>query len=242
MKKSLIILIGIFLYNYSAFANELEILEDVPGVGIEIKKHYKISVNYRGFLENGIEFDSSFKRKEPFNFQIGLRQVIEGWDKGLIGMKVGGERTLKIPPNLAYGSQGAGDLIPPNSTLIFEVTILNAHPPDYETLLASQIALKQKEGFILIDIRTLKERKLTGTIRGSLNIAAFDALGNFDPNFIKKYQAIADKDDHVVFISNNGEMSALLANGFSEKLGSLYMYSLAGGIKNWTDESRELVN
>ena len=96
---------------------------------MKLEKHFKVHVNYRGTLVDGTEFDSSFKRKKPFIFQIGLRQVIEGWEKGLMGMKVGGKRTLKIPPELAYGKNGAGDLIPPNAILIFDIEIVDASKP-----------------------------------------------------------------------------------------------------------------
>ena len=99
----------------------IEILSDVPGTGPKILNHYKVSVHYRGFLEDGTEFDSSFKRNQPFVFQIGTRQVIQGWELGIQNMNVGGKRTIKIPPDLAYGKNGAGDKIPPNATLIFDV-------------------------------------------------------------------------------------------------------------------------
>ena len=128
MNNFIYIFIFLFISNIS-FANDIEILSDIPGDGIKIEEHYKITVNYRGFLENGIEFDSSFKRNQPFIFQIGLRQVIPGWEIGLKDIRIGGKRKIKIPPNLAYGKNGVGDLIPPNSTLIFEIEIIDAIPP-----------------------------------------------------------------------------------------------------------------
>ena len=105
-------------------ANEIEILSDIPGTGPTIVNHSKISVHYRGTLEDGTEFDSSFKRNQPFVFQIGIRKVIPGWEIGLMDMKVGGKRTLIIPSNLAYGKTGKGNIIPPNATLIFEIELL----------------------------------------------------------------------------------------------------------------------
>ena len=80
--------------------------------------------HYIGKLEDGTKFDSSYDRGEPFSFQIGLRQVIEGWETGIMGMKVGGKRKLVIPPELGYGSRGIGP-IPPNSVLTFEVELLS---------------------------------------------------------------------------------------------------------------------
>jgi len=83
-----------------------------------------VSVHYTGWLENGIKFDSSVDRRQPFRFAIGVGQVIKGWDQGVLTMRVGGKRKLTIPPKLGYGARGAGDLIPPNATLIFEVELL----------------------------------------------------------------------------------------------------------------------
>ena len=241
MKKNIYIIIFILSFCSVVFAKNIEIISDTPGYGIEIKNHYKVHVNYRGTLEDGTEFDSSYKRKKPLVFQIGLRQVILGWEKGLMGMKVGGKRTIKIPPELAYGSSGAGDLIPPNATLIFELDIVDAFEPGYSEINSKDLINKQKEGFLIIDIRTAKERKNTGIIKDSIEMTAFNLNGNFNPNFLKDYQQIANKNDHVVFISNEGEVSSILANGFVEQLGSKNMYTLIGGIQNWIKEGRELL-
>lgn len=97
----------------------------VVGTGDGAKKGETISVNYVGTLSDGKKFDSSYDRGEPFIFPLGAGQVIKGWDLGVVGMKVGGKRKLTIPPSFGYGSQNVGNgLIPPNSTLIFEVELL----------------------------------------------------------------------------------------------------------------------
>ena len=102
------------------------IIEDIKiGDGPSPKTGDTISVHYTGWLTNGKKFDSSLDRKQSLEFQIGVGQVIKGWDQGVITMKVGGKRKLTIPPELAYGNRNVGDgLIPPNSTLIFEVELL----------------------------------------------------------------------------------------------------------------------
>jgi peptidylprolyl isomerase len=96
------------------------------GSGEPVKELDMLTVHYTGKLEDGTTFDSSKNPgREPFRFTIGARQVIPGWEKGLLGMMVGGQRVLTIPPELAYGERGAGGVIPPNATLIFEVELLN---------------------------------------------------------------------------------------------------------------------
>ena len=98
------------------------------GDGAEATRGKKVSVHYTGWLYNngakGAKFDSSLDRGQPFQFTLGAHQVIPGWDEGVAGMKVGGERTLIIPPELGYGARGAGGVIPPNATLIFDVQLL----------------------------------------------------------------------------------------------------------------------
>jgi FKBP-type peptidyl-prolyl cis-trans isomerase FkpA len=100
-------------------------IEDIViGNGDSAAKGQRVSVHYTGWLTNGSKFDSSKDRNEPFTFSLGRGQVIQGWDQGVEGMKVGGKRKLTIPPELGYGARGAGNVIPPNATLVFEVELL----------------------------------------------------------------------------------------------------------------------
>lgn len=103
----------------------LKYVDETIGEGISPKSGQKVTVHYTGTLTSGKKFDSSKDRDEPFSFTIGVGQVIKGWDEGVMTMKVGGKRKLTIPPELGYGSRGAGGVIPPNAVLIFDVELID---------------------------------------------------------------------------------------------------------------------
>ena len=105
---------------------ELVIDDLVVGDGAEATKGANVIVHYVGVAwSNGQQFDASWDRNDPFEFRLGAGQVISGWDEGVAGMKVGGKRTLVIPPQMAYGERGAGGVIPPNATLLFDVELID---------------------------------------------------------------------------------------------------------------------
>ena len=111
--------------------SELQIIDHTRGEGDEAVEGKSIVVHYTGWLyddsaedNKGEKFDSSLDRNDPFSFILGAGQVIRGWDQGFSGMKIGGKRTLIIPPDMGYGATGAGNVIPPNATLVFDVELL----------------------------------------------------------------------------------------------------------------------
>jgi len=105
-------------------ASGLAIEDTTVGEGAAAASGRTVSVHYTGWLTDGKQFDSSRDRNQPFEFKLGASQVIAGWDEGVQGMKIGGKRKLTIPPALGYGAHGAGGVIPPNATLVFEVELV----------------------------------------------------------------------------------------------------------------------
>ncbi len=106
-------------------ASGLEYWDIKVGTGAVAQPGHQVKVDYTGWLTNGKKFDSSVGTGHPFDFLLGGGQVIKGWDEGVAGMKVGGKRQLRIPPDLAYGAKGAAGVIPPNATLIFDVQLID---------------------------------------------------------------------------------------------------------------------
>ena len=230
MKKFIFIIIT--FYSFYLSANQVQIVEETIGNGLEVTNHSKVIVHYIGKLEDNTEFDNSYLRKTTFQFQVGTRQVIEGWETGLLGMKEGGKRTIYIPYQLAYGDNGIGEKIPPKSNLIFEIEMIKVIPPKYKQIDSYQLKLAMSdEKFIILDIRNLDEINITGKIPGSILLTAFDKEGNFLPNFINKYQEIIKPNSKVIFVSENGIISSILANGFVERLNQMNIYNLENGIK-----------
>ena len=228
----IIIYILIFSFNLPILANEVKIIEDIPGNGLEVSNHSKVTVHYIGKLEDNTEFDNSYKRNEYFQFQIGIRKVILGWETGLLGMKEGGKRTIYIPYQLAYGENGAGDLIPPKSNLIFEIEVIKVIPPKYKEIDNYQLKLAMSDvNFSILDIRNEEDIKKSGKIPGSILLTAFDKYGNFIPEFLQMYEEIFTPNKKVIFVSERGVISSILANGFVEQLNKTNIYNLKEGIE-----------
>ena len=226
----ILLFLFICIFSYKSFSTEVQIVNEIIGNGLEVKNHSKVSVHYIGKLEDNTVFDSSYDRGQLFDFQIGVRQVILGWETGLLGMKEGGKRTIFIPYELAYGESGAGSLIPPKSNLIFEIEVIKVIPPGYKEIDGYQLKLAMTSDFKIIDIRTNDEIINSNKIPGAIQITAFDKNGNFFPDFFDKYKENVQIGEKVVFVSQNGDISSILANGFVEQLKQINIYHLKDGV------------
>jgi peptidylprolyl isomerase len=109
--------------DYTTTESGLQYVDIEEGDGEEVGEGDEVTVHYTGWLEDGTRFDSSYNRGQPLTMVVGSGQVIPGWDEGLVGMKAGGKRQLRIPPDLGYGEEGAGEIIPPDATLIFDIEL-----------------------------------------------------------------------------------------------------------------------
>lgn len=126
----LFIVVGaLFVFKKKDFVDVADLkIEDIEvGSGAEALLGKNVTVHYTGWLTDGKKFDSSYDHQSPFTFLLGEGRVIQGWEKGVVGMKVGGKRRLNIPSSMGYGTTGVGGIIPPNATLVFEIELLNVN-------------------------------------------------------------------------------------------------------------------
>ena len=208
----------------------------VVGEGALAEQHAKVKVHYTGWLTDGTRFDTSLERGEAFEFQIGAGQVIPGWDMGVEGMRVGGKRELVVPPELGYGSRGAGEVIPPNATLKFEIELLEVIPPAYSNIGNRDVRNLLQQGVKLFDIRRQDEWKQTGVVEGSIQTTAFDNRGRFQQSFLDELARQVDKNEEFMIICRTGNRTAALANWLSTRGGYSKVHNVRDGITDWIDE------
>ena len=224
-------------------AAELEMETLTEGTGEIANIGKRVSVHYEGRLEDGTVFDGSRPRGQAFSFTIGAGQVIQGWEQGVTGMKVGETRKLTIPPELGYGEAGAGGVIPPNATLVFEIELLEVTTPVTLGQATAEDLLKaQSDGVVVIDIRREDEWQDTGIIDGSATATAFTETGQVHPEFLSKFQELAPSPNTPVMLyCRTGSRTTSLGNALIDQLGFSDVSHLSTGIEGWLADGRETV-
>ena len=241
MKKYFLIISLFICFNLNAA--EIEIISDKPGDGKKIIHHSWVQIEYTGSFESGDVFDTNVGKNRPLVVQMGMKEVIPGFEQGIIGTTKGTIRKIKIPSELAYGKKGGGDVIPPNTDLIFEFEIIDVLDPHYKMINSEELIDKINSNAVALDIR-LENQWEKGVIEGTFQETAFNKDGKFNVYIMDKVRALAAEESQnieIVFISHDGETAAILGNAFAEDLGFKNVSVLKGGILQWLNEDRKLV-
>ena len=242
MKKYFLIISLFICFNLTAA--EIEIISDKPGDGKKIIHHSWVQIEYTGTFESGEVFDTNIGKDRPLVIQIGMKEVIPGFEQGIIGTTKGTKRKIKIPAELAYGEKGGGDVIPPNTDLIFEFEIIDVLDPHYKMIDSEELIEKINNNSVALDIR-LESQWENGVIKGTFQETAFNKDGKFNVYLMDKVRALAAEESQnidIVFISHDGETAAILGNAFAEDLGFKNVSVFKGGIVQWIKEGRKLVS
>jgi rhodanese-related sulfurtransferase len=239
----LLILLACLVTGKTAMAAELQIETITDGDGAVAETGTRVSVHYEGRLEDGEVFDASRPRGQPFAFTIGAGQVIRGWEDGVTGMKIGETRRLTIPPELGYGAAGAGGVIPPNATLLFEIELLDVSTPVTLGEATPEALLQaQKDGVVIIDIRREDEWHETGIIEGAETVTAFEASGRVNPDFLDSFRSfVPSPDTPVMLYCRTGNRTTGLGNALIEQLGFTDVTHLSDGITGWVANGQTTV-
>ena len=241
MKKYFLIISLFICFNLTAA--EIEIISDKPGDGKKIIHHSWVQIEYTGSFESGEVFDTNIGKDRPLVVQMGMKEVIPGFEQGIIGTTKGTKRKIKIPAELAYGEKGGGDVIPPNTDLIFEFEIIDVLDPHYKIINSEELIKKINSNAVALDIR-LEDQWENGVIEGSFQETAFNKDGKFNVYLMDKVRALAGEESQnieIIFISHDGETASILGNAFAEDLGFKNVSVLKGGVVQWLSEKRQLV-
>ena len=241
MKKYFLIISLFICFNLTAA--EIEIISDKPGDGKKIIYHSWVQIEYTGSFESGEVFDTNIGKDRPLVVQMGMKEVIPGFEQGIIGTTKGTKRKIKIPAELAYGEKGGGDVIPPNTDLIFEFEIIDVLDPHYKMINSEELIKKINSNAVALDIR-LEDQWESGVIEGSFQETAFNKDGKFNVYLMDKVRALAGEESQnieIIFISHDGETASILGNAFAEDLGFKNVSVLKGGVVQWLSEKRQLV-
>ena len=243
MKKYFLLIISLLIC-FKLTAAEIEIISDKPGDGKKIVYHSWIQIEYTGSFENGDVFDTNIGKNRPLVIQMGMKEVIPGFEQGIIGTTKGTKRKIKIPSILAYGEKGGGDVIPSNTDLIFEFEIIDVLDPHYKMINSEELIKKIDNNAVALDIR-LDSYWKNGVIKGSFQETAFNKDGKFNVYLLDKIRALAAEESQnieIIFISHDGDTATTLGNAFAEDLGFKNVSVLKGGILQWLKEGRILVS
>mgnify|MGYP001293563062 CR=1 FL=1 len=237
MKKWLLNLftLAFTIMGNAVMAADLKIDVIREGDGDVAENGQRVIVHYEGRLTDNNVFDSSRARGKPFNFTIGSGQVIKGWERGVVGMKVGEVRRLTIPADLAYGAAGAGGVIPPNATLVFDIELLDVTAPFALGKATPEELLKaQREGVIVIDIRRAEEWSQTGVIEGAKTITAFTKNGGLHPDFQQEFmRTVPSPRTPILLYCRTGNRTNILGMALVEQMGFSKVSHLTEGIVGW---------
>ena len=242
MKKYFLIISLFICFNLTAA--EIEIISDKPGDGKKIIYHSWVQIEYTGSFESGEVFDTNIGKDRPLVVKMGMKEVIPGFEQGIMGTTKGTKRKIKIPAELAYGEKGGGDVIPPNTDLIFEFEIIDVLDPHYKMIDSEELIEKINNNSVALDIR-LESQWENGVIKGTFQETAFNKDGKFNVYLMDKVRALAAEESQnidIVFISHDGETAAILGNAFAEDLGFKNVSVFKGGIVQWIKEGRKLVS
>ena len=239
---TVLLLCGSVVGTANAASKPQLIVKDLEiGKGKEATRFAEIDVHYTGWTMDGKQFDSSLDRGDPIRFKLGAGQVIEGWDVGFNGMRVGGKRELIIPPEMGYGAQGAGDAIPPNATLKFAIELVAVSGPNFTNIDNAQLKDMVAKGVPVVDLRRLDEWNATGIVKGSHLITAFDGKGRLQVDFLPKLEKLVGLNDEVILICRTGNRTALIANALANNKGFKKVFNVQNGITSWIKEGGDVV-
>jgi len=218
-----------------------EISDVTTGSGEQAVAYAEVVVHYTGWLMDGSKFDSSLDRDEPFRFTLSAGQVIPGWEMGVQGMRTGGKRILVIPPDLAYGKRGAGNVIPPDATLKFEVELIKVIPPKFKNIDNAELKNLLAKGTKIVDIRRPEEWKETGVVEGSKLLMSFDEKGNLSAGFLPELLSYAPRGEPVILICRTGSRTGFMSNLLSRKFGYSKVLNVENGIVEWIADGNPVV-
>ena len=227
----------------TAMSDDLKIEVMQEGDGDVAEAGQRVTVHYEGRLSDDIVFDSSRPRGRPFSFTIGAGKVIKGWEQGVAGMKIGELRRLTIPADLAYGAAGAGDVIPPNATLVFDIELLAVSAPvTLGQATPEDLLQAQKDGVLIVDIRRADEWAQTGVIEGAETITAFQTNGSLHPDFQQDFMALLPTPETPVLLyCRLGNRTENFGMALIEQLGFSRVSHLSEGILGWTEAGHKTV-